>query len=137
MPKLTVDSLGGDRHRISVRGHELVVDQPRDDGGDDLGPTPTDLFVAALAACTAHYAQRGLGRGAPGLSVRCRWVMSKTPPWRVADIDINVDLPPGTSDARLAAVRRAIEHCTVHNSLEDPPAVHVGANRVMEGRPAA
>lgn len=137
MPQLTVETLGGDRHRISVRGHELVVDQPVDAGGDDLGPTPTELFVASVAACTAHYARRGLGRFGAGPTVRCRWVMSTTPPWRVVDIDINVDVPPETSDARLAAVRRAIEHCTVHNSLEDPPAVHVGANRVREGRPAA
>lgn len=137
MPHLTVESLGGDRHRVSVRGHELVVDQPVDDGGDDLGPTPTELFVASLAACTAHYARRGLGRGGPGPTVRCHWVMSKTPPWRVTDIDVNVYVPPETSDARLTAVRRAIEHCTVHNSLDDPPAVHVGANRLHEGRSAA
>ncbi|MFI5287208.1 MAG: OsmC family protein [Candidatus Dormibacteria bacterium] len=123
--ELTVASLGGDRHCITIRGHELIVDQPRDAGGEDAGPTPTDLFVASLASCVAHYARRGLGSGGEGPKVRCVWRMSETPPWRVAAIRIDVLLPPGTTDARLAAVRRAVEHCTVHNSLQAPPAVSI------------
>ena len=125
--ELTVDSLGGDRHRSTVRGHELVVDQPRPDGGDDIGPTPTELFVAALASCVAHYARRGLGRNGDGPTVHCAWSMSDTPPWRIASIDIGVVLPAGTSGARLDAVRRAVAHCTVHNSLEAPPLVSISA----------
>ncbi len=125
--ELTVVSLGGDRHRITVRGHEIVVDQPVESGGEDAGPTPTDLFVASLASCVAHYARRGLGAGGEGPTVRCTWRMSETPPWRVAAIAIDVTLPASTSDARLEAVRRAIGHCTVHNSLQSPPAITVRA----------
>lgn len=124
--ELTVDSLGGDRHRITVRGHELIVDQPRQDGGDDLGPTPVELFVGSLASCVAHYASRGLGRSSSGPTVRCSWDMSDTPPWRVTAINIDVVVPAETSDARLEAVRRAVAHCTVHNSLEAPPIVALG-----------
>ncbi len=126
--ELTVASLGGDRHRIMVRGHEIVVDQPVESGGEDAGPTPTDLFVASLASCVAHYARRGLGAGGEGPTVRCTWRMSETPPWRVAAIAIDVTLPASTSDARLEAVRRAISHCTVHNSLLSPPAITVRAD---------
>jgi len=125
--ELTVTSLGGDRHRITVRGHEIVVDQPVDAGGEDAGPTPTDLFVASLASCVAHYARRGLGAGGEGPKVRCTWRMSETPPWRVAAITIEVTLPASTTEARLVAVRRAISHCTVHNSLVDLPAITVEA----------
>jgi len=125
--ELTVVSLGGDRHRITVRGHEIVVDQPVDSGGEDAGPTPTDLFVASLASCVAHYARRGLGAGGEGPTVRCTWRMSETPPWRVAAIAIDVRLPASTTDARLEAVRRAISHCTVHNTLRSAPAITVRA----------
>ena len=125
--ELTVVALGGDRHRIRVRGHEIVVDQPRDGGGEDAGPTPTDLFVASLASCVAHYARRGLGRGGEGPTVRCSWTMSEAAPWRVAMITIDVTLPTGTTDARRDAVRRAITHCTVHNSLHTPPTVTISA----------
>jgi len=125
--ELTVASLGGDRHRITVRGHEIVVDQPVESGGEDAGPTPTDLFVASLASCVAHYARRGLGAGGEGPTVRCTWRMSETPPWRVAAIAIDVTLPATTTDARLEAVRRAIGHCTVHNTLRSTPAITVRA----------
>ena len=52
----------GDRFRVSIRGHELFVDQPVDDGGQDSAPTPTELFVAGLASCVAFYAGRFLRR---------------------------------------------------------------------------
>jgi uncharacterized OsmC-like protein len=48
--------LGGDRFVLEVRGHQLYVDQPREAGGSDAGPTPTELFVASLAGCVGFYA---------------------------------------------------------------------------------
>ncbi len=125
--ELTVTSLGGDRHRITVRGHNIVVDQPVSDGGEDSGPTPIELFVASLGSCIAHYARRGLGRDGDGPTVHCSWTMSDVPPWRVTSIDIGVQLPETTPDARVDAVRRAIGHCTVHNTLADPPLVRIRA----------
>ena len=59
---LTVAHRGGDRFRIRVRGHEIDVDQPVGDGGEDTAPTPTELFVAGLASCVAFYARRYLAR---------------------------------------------------------------------------
>ena len=131
--ELDVVSIGGDRHRISVRGHELIVDQPCDAGGEDAGPTPTDLFVASLASCVAHYARRGLGSGGEGPTVHCSWTMSESPPWRVASIAIEVQLPLNTTAARQEAVRRAIGHCTVHNSLQSPPAISIRAALASSG----
>jgi len=40
-------------HRVSIRGHALVVDEGEDNGGEDGGPTPHDLYDAALGACKA------------------------------------------------------------------------------------
>ena len=45
---MRIEHEGGDRYRVRIRGHELVVDQPTEDGGEDAGPTPTELFVAGV-----------------------------------------------------------------------------------------
>lgn len=37
--------------RVTVRDHQITVDEPTDDGGTDQGPTPTELLLAALASC--------------------------------------------------------------------------------------
>jgi len=40
-------------HDIDVRGHHLVVDEAREAGGEDEGPSPQELLAASLASCTA------------------------------------------------------------------------------------
>lgn len=37
---------------VVAGGHRLTTDQPGGVGGEDLGPSPHELFPAALAACT-------------------------------------------------------------------------------------
>ncbi|WP_077034001.1 OsmC family protein [Pelomonas sp. KK5] len=50
---VTRDRSGKMKHRVSVRQHEFIVDEPPANGGDDLGPTPHELYDAALASCKA------------------------------------------------------------------------------------
>ncbi len=40
-------------HRVDVRQHQVIVDEPSDHGGDDEGPSPQELLAASLASCTA------------------------------------------------------------------------------------
>lgn len=41
------------RHTVTIGQHELVVDGSIAEGGDDAGPSPHDLYDAALASCKA------------------------------------------------------------------------------------
>lgn len=41
------------KHVVHVRQHTLVVDEPASNGGEDLGPTPHDVYDSALGACKA------------------------------------------------------------------------------------
>ena len=49
-------------HTVRVGRHSFAVDEPPGNGGEDLGPTPHDLYDSALGACkaltTLWYARR-------------------------------------------------------------------------------
>jgi putative redox protein len=114
---------GGDSFDVSVRQHTLRVDQPATDGGEDSGPTPTELFVASLTACVAHYARRFLvrhGLSFEGLCVQAEFTMAERPA-RVGSITITLDVPAGIPENKRAAFLAVASHCTVHNTLETPP----------------
>jgi uncharacterized OsmC-like protein len=116
----------GDLFEIAIRQHLVLADQPLDDGGTDAAPTPTELFVAGLASCVAFYARRFLVRhGCPdsGLSVTATFTLAERPA-RVDEIRISVEAP-GLPEERRAALLAVAAHCTVHNSLEQPPAVSI------------
>jgi putative redox protein len=132
---VTVTYEDGDRLRIETRGHELVADQPVEDGGADMGPTPTELFVASLAACVAHYAQRFLrrhGLSTDGLRVTTDYTWAENP-HRVGAIEVEV-AAPGLVDGQRLAFARVIEHCTVHSSITHQPSIRIN---MLEGRTAA
>jgi uncharacterized OsmC-like protein len=128
MPDIIVKHEQGDRFRISVRGHEIVADQPIDDGGEDLGPTPTELFVAGLVSCVGFYAERFLRRhdlSVEGLAVECDFAFAKDRPARVSDVTIRVILPEGFPADRRPGLHAVVEHCTVHNSIKQAPEIRI------------
>ena len=134
MMNIVVRYLEGDRLTAAVRGHEVTVDQPAADGGEDLAPTPTELFVSGLAACVGFYAERYLrrhGLDPTGLVVDCDFDVSESGPTKVSDIRIAVTAP-GLPEARREPFTRVIERCTVHNSLVEPPTVTIGLVRSEE-----
>src|SRR5512133_4354687 len=128
MPNLSVAHQAGDRFQLQVRGHQLLCDQPPADGGTDQGPTPTELFVASLAACVAFYARRFLARHhleAAGLRVEADFTMSPDRPARVATITLRLLVPRPLEPNRRRALLAVVDHCTVHTSIRTPPEVRV------------
>ncbi len=124
MSQITVHHETVDRFRIAIRGHEIVVDQPAP-ASADAGPTPTELFVASLAACAGFYARRFLARHGVGdgeLSIGCDfgWAADHS---RVTAIALRIQTPHGIPDELHPALMRVLDHCTVHESLRAAPTV--------------
>ena len=48
----TSSNLGGRfRSDVSIRDHELTIDEPDTIGGTDMGPSPVEMILAALGSC--------------------------------------------------------------------------------------
>jgi putative redox protein len=64
---------GGYRTEVAAAGHTLVSDEPASVGGTEQGPTPYDLLLGAVGACTAMTVRMYAGRkGWPLEDVRIR-----------------------------------------------------------------
>jgi putative redox protein len=125
---MSVHYRGGERYEIAIRDHTIAVDQPLDARGEDTAPTPTELFVASLASCVAFYAGRYLSRHGltrEGLTVGVTYRLATDRPARVTDIRLTVGVPTDLPPDRWPALRAVVEHCTVHNTLTNPPEVSI------------
>lgn len=127
---LAVRHLGDSDFSIEVRGHNLVVDQPREGGGQDSGPMPTELLVASLAVSVAFYGHGFLHRRglADSVDVTAKWWVGLGPS-RVTRIQLRV-LAPGLPERLEDAFESALENCTVGKTLSDPPEIRI---EVLDG----
>ncbi|MFG2085163.1 MULTISPECIES: OsmC family protein [unclassified Spirillospora] len=129
MSEIMVVHQENDAFAVLVRDHVVHVDQPYFAGGMNNGPTPVELFVASLAACAAHYGRRYLTRHsfpAEGLEVTADFAMSAGGgPARVSRIGLRLRPPVSLPSEAVDGLRRAVEACTVHNSILDPPRIGV------------
>ena len=106
------------RQEVLVDGrHRLVTDQPVGIGGTDLGPSPHELFPAALAACTVwalvRYAQTKeweLGE----VMVEVDYDHRSTP----RRFDTTVRLSGDLSGAQLERLHQVAAACPLRRSIE-------------------
>ena len=122
--------------RIAAGRHRLVSDEPRPIG-DDAGPTPYDLLLAALGACTSMtvrmYADR---KGWPLERVRVTLRHSRIHAKDCADcetsngwvdhIDRDVELSGDLDDSQRQRLLHIAERCPVHQTLTSE--VHIATS---------
>jgi putative redox protein len=125
--KIETSWVSGDQYAVDVRGHRFFVDQPVDAGGSDVAPTPTELFVASLTSCVAHYGGRFLARHGiqrDGLRVVSEFEVT-TAPARVSHIRLEVCPPEDMPHELRPALRAVVSHCSIHNTIEFRPTVTI------------
>jgi len=114
--------------RISVGGHQLVADEPAAVGGADSGPTPYDLLLAGLGACTAitvrMYADRkGWRLRHITVRLRHRRIHAKdcagceTRNGQLDQIEREMQFEGELTDEQRARLLDIAERCPVHRTL--------------------
>ena len=81
MPRAVARRREGYTHEVEIDGHTIVVDEPTEAGGANLGPSPTRLIAGALASCTAITVELYAGRKG----------------WELGDVEVVVDMEYGQS----------------------------------------
>ena len=119
----------GFRTEIDAAGHSLIADEPIKAGGTDEGPTPYDLILAALGACTAMtlrmYADR---KRWPLEEVVVRLHHSRSHmadeqhcedrPVRLDQIERTLELSGALTDEQRVKLAEIAERCPVHRTLD-------------------
>ena len=104
---------------VSTRDHKLWVDEPRDEGGDDAGPSPQELLAASLASCTAitmeMYAERK-GWDVGHIEVSCEYTPSdRGCPTR---FELVLKFPDDLPAEKVERLRVIAAKCPVHRTLD-------------------
>jgi len=127
--EVTAEFAGGLKFEVLTRGHRVLCDQPRDNGGEDAGLTPPEFLLASLATCAGYYAAQYLKTRqlpADGLKVRVTAEKAKQPA-RLSAFRIEVTAP-GLNERHQEGVLRAAKACLIHNTLLAQPAIDVAVN---------
>jgi len=106
-------------HRVDVRHHQLTVDEPLEDGGDDEGVSPQELLAASLASCTAvtieMYAKRK-GWDLGPVEVQCDYQPAER--GCVTTFRVRLRLPSTCTQEQAEKLRVIAAKCPVHRTLE-------------------
>jgi uncharacterized OsmC-like protein len=125
--KLTVRFRGGARHDISTGRHVVVTDQPVEDGGQDAGMSPVELFVGSLASCVAYFVGRYCARHkipCEGFTVDAEWSYAEQP-HRVGAVGMRINLPVELTPEQRERLLKVAHGCTVHQSIAVAPTVTI------------
>ena len=111
---------------VDVRGHSLICDEPATLGGEDQGPTSTELIVAGFAACAAGAAtKRLLELELPNepLQVSAEFSWSEGGQ-RIAEMRLLITLPPDLDDSLREEVLAEVLRSPAGRWLTTPPEIN-------------
>ena len=140
-----VDS-GGSRYGqdISIGPHALRSDEPGEVGGDDAGPNPYELLMAALGACTSMTVKMYAARKQwplQGVHVEVSYARvhaddcaeCETDAEWIDGIDVAVSLLGNLSDEQRSKLIEIANRCPIHRTLTSP--IPIRAREGVAGRP--
>lgn len=126
---ITAELTKGTEVLVSNDRHTWIADEPAEAGGTDTGPTPYDLLLGALAACTcitlALYCRH---KKLPLKSISARFEYGRVHADDCADCDdpkkgfieqirSEVRITGEFNDAQRKRLAQIVERCPVHKTL--------------------
>ena len=120
--------IDGKKFSAHNRAHTIIIDQPKEAGGQDQGPTPPEVFIDALGSCIGMYVLafcKNTGLGPNGMKIILEWEKSNDKPSRIKSINAKIELPSANVGARKAALLKTAESCLIHETIKHQPEINI------------
>jgi putative redox protein len=108
----------------------IVADEPLDNGGKDAGPTPTELVLSGLAACTAStlrmYADKK-GWDVERIDLEISIRIEKTDTGQISHVESLIDITGNITAEEKARMIEIAQKCPVHKLLSNPIQIQTSA----------
>jgi putative redox protein len=126
VPRAVARRREGYTHDVEIDGHTVVVDEPTEAGGENLGPSPTRLLAGSLASCTAitieMYADRkGWDLGDVEVVVDMEFGQASVP----HSFLVTIKLPKELTDEQRRRLGVIAGKCPVHRVLSRETEVEI------------
>ncbi|WP_455280575.1 OsmC family protein [[Eubacterium] cellulosolvens] len=125
--KISISYLEGWRFSSKCRNHEIISDQPKEEDGQDTGMTPVEMFISSIGCCIGVYAKMFCDRHKipiEGMNIVLEWNMAKNPS-RVVELQVKILFKKFIDHELQQGIIRMVKHCTVHNTINNPPSIDV------------
>src|SRR5487761_687257 len=114
--------------KVRVGNFDLIIDHPIEQKGTDLGPTPSEVLLSALAGCftgTLVPIARAMSIPIESVSLKVSAVKGEKEYESLRSIDIWVKIIPEVQDKeRLRKlIEQAKKNCTISNTLTHQPVI--------------
>ncbi len=128
MEHTEIKYIDGKKFSAENRTHTIIIDQPKEMGGQDEGPTPPELFVDSLGSCIGVYVLafcKNTGLNPNGMKIVLYWEKALDKPTRIKSINVKIDLPNANVGARKAALLKVAESCLIHETIKYQPEITI------------
>jgi putative redox protein len=129
MANITATLKNGTRIEVTNQRHTWYADEPLDHGGTDTGPTPYEMLMGSLAACTVmtlqYYTQH---KGIPLESIRAEYkfdrihaedceVCEEPDTGMIERVQAHVTFTGEFDEAQRIRLEQVASRCPVHKTL--------------------
>lgn len=110
---------GSYRHTVSVRSHDVTVDEPEDSGGADTGPDPQEMLAVSLASCVAITVEMYANRKGWNIGdVECEVEYEPAQRGSPTKFNLILRLPKELPEDQRDRLMQIAAKCPVHRTLE-------------------
>lgn len=128
MEHTEIKYIDGKKFMAQNRTHAVIIDQPKEGGGEDQGPTPPELFIDSLGSCIGVYVLafcKNTGLNPNGMKIILEWEKASDKPTRIKSINVRIELPKADVGVRKTALLKVAESCLVHETIKHLPEINI------------